>query len=95
MRQPPETEEAVLPCFGGLNAAAGLASKGHGTDFAACDTTVAGGAFGAAFAVPSVGYSVVYHVEMLLLFVTLIAVGPLVRHGVRSTNNVRIAPVIQ
>ncbi|NVO05113.1 MAG: MFS transporter [Rhodoferax sp.] len=39
----------------------------------------AGGAYGAAFAAPSTGYSVVYHVEMLLLFVTLVAIGPLVR----------------
>jgi BCD family chlorophyll transporter-like MFS transporter len=39
----------------------------------------AGGAYGAAFAAPATGYSVVYHVEMLLLFVTLVAIGPLVR----------------
>ena len=38
----------------------------------------AGGALGPAFASPSTGYSVVYHVEMLLLFVTLVAIGPLV-----------------
>ncbi len=39
----------------------------------------AGGAFGPAFAVPSTGYSVVYHLEMLLLFITLVAIGPLVK----------------
>jgi BCD family chlorophyll transporter-like MFS transporter len=39
----------------------------------------ADGSLGAAFAAPSIGYSVVYHVELLLLFVTLIAIGPLVR----------------
>jgi BCD family chlorophyll transporter-like MFS transporter len=27
---------------------------------------------------PSVAYSMVYHVEMLLLFITLIAIGPMV-----------------
>jgi BCD family chlorophyll transporter-like MFS transporter len=37
------------------------------------------GAFGPAVAVPSTGYSVVYHVELLLLFLTLIAIGPLVK----------------
>jgi BCD family chlorophyll transporter-like MFS transporter len=37
------------------------------------------GTFGAGMAVPSTGYSVVYHLEILLLFATLIAVGPLVR----------------
>jgi len=39
------------------------------------------GALGAALADPVTGYSVVYHVEMLLLFITLIAIGPLVGRG--------------
>jgi BCD family chlorophyll transporter-like MFS transporter len=39
----------------------------------------ASGAYGTAFATPATGYSVVYHVELLLLFVTLVAIGPLVR----------------
>jgi BCD family chlorophyll transporter-like MFS transporter len=34
---------------------------------------------GPALTDPSVGYSMVYHVEMLLLFLTLIAIGPLVK----------------
>ncbi len=37
------------------------------------------GAFGQALATPSTGYSVVYHTEIALLFVTLVALGPLVR----------------
>lgn len=37
------------------------------------------GALGEAMRSPSVGYSVVYHLEILLLFVTLVALGPLVR----------------
>ncbi len=37
------------------------------------------GALGAALSSPSVGYSVVYQLEILLLFITLIALGPLVR----------------
>jgi BCD family chlorophyll transporter-like MFS transporter len=36
-------------------------------------------AWSAEFADPALGYSVVYHVEMLLLFVTLVIIGPLVR----------------
>ena len=28
---------------------------------------------------PSAGYSVVYHIEIALLFATLVAIGPLVR----------------
>jgi BCD family chlorophyll transporter-like MFS transporter len=47
----------------------------------------AAGVWGADFADPAIAYSVVYHVEMLLLFVTLIAIGPLVRR--------RSAPVLQ
>jgi BCD family chlorophyll transporter-like MFS transporter len=37
------------------------------------------GALGQALASPATGYSVVYHIEIALLFATLIAVGPLVR----------------
>jgi BCD family chlorophyll transporter-like MFS transporter len=37
---------------------------------------------GPALTDPSVGYSMVYHVEMLLLFLTLIAVGPLVKRSI-------------
>ncbi len=37
------------------------------------------GNLGEALANPATGYSVVYHVEILLLFVTLVALGPLVR----------------
>lgn len=36
------------------------------------------GLLGAALTGPSVGYSVVYHIELLLLFMTLVAIGPLV-----------------
>ncbi len=39
----------------------------------------ASGALGDALATPATGYSVVYHTEIGLLFVTLIALGPLVR----------------
>ncbi len=37
------------------------------------------GTLGEALANPATGYSVVYHIEILLLFVTLVALGPLVR----------------
>jgi BCD family chlorophyll transporter-like MFS transporter len=43
------------------------------------------GTFGTALAHPATGYSAVYHVEMLLLFVTLVAIGPLV--GRRSATS--------
>ena len=37
------------------------------------------GALGPALSAPEVGYSVVYHIEIALLFATLVAIGPLVR----------------
>jgi BCD family chlorophyll transporter-like MFS transporter len=37
------------------------------------------GALGSALTDPSIGYSVVYHLEILLLFAALVAIGPLVR----------------
>ncbi|MFW5661637.1 MAG: BCD family MFS transporter [Oceanicaulis sp.] len=39
------------------------------------------GALGAAWQGPAVGYSVVYHVEIALLFAALAAIGPLARHA--------------
>jgi len=42
------------------------------------------GVLGAALAQPATGYSVVYHLEILLLFITLVAIGPLV--GRRSAT---------
>ncbi|MEO0973990.1 MAG: BCD family MFS transporter [Pseudomonadota bacterium] len=39
------------------------------------------GAFGPALAMQATGYSVVYHLEIALLFMTLAAIGPLVRAG--------------
>ncbi|WP_058556928.1 PucC family protein [Thiohalocapsa sp. ML1] len=39
------------------------------------------GVFGPVLMGPAVGYAVVYHLEIVLLFATLIAIGPLVTHG--------------
>jgi len=44
------------------------------------------GVLGEALAHPSTGYSVVYHIEILLLFATLVAVGPLVRPARHATT---------
>lgn len=75
--------------------AAGLAMFMGGALRDVVTHVTASGAFGAAFAVPSVGYSVVYHVEMFLLFVTLVAIGPLVKHGTHVAKHGQIVPVIQ
>jgi len=53
------------------------------------------GVFGPVLMGPSVGYAAVYHLEILLLFATLIAIGPLVTHGggnsARSSSRFGIA----
>ena len=47
------------------------------------------GRLGAGLSDPSLGYSVVYHVEIGLLFATLVALGPLVRVGILQPSENR------
>jgi len=42
------------------------------------------GALGRALDRPGIGYSAVYHIEIALLFATLIVLGPLVRTAIHS-----------
>jgi BCD family chlorophyll transporter-like MFS transporter len=53
------------------------------------------GLLGPALNMPSTGYSFVYHVEVALLFGTLVAIGPLVRyvpeHRQRSSSKFGLA----
>ena len=51
----------------------------------------AAGTWGADFADPALAYSVVYHLEMLLLFITLVVIGPLVRRHALARP---LAPVL-
>ena len=46
----------------------------------------ASGALGPALSGPEAGYSFVYHVEIGLLFATLIAIGPLVKTAIPSQS---------
>jgi MFS transporter, BCD family, chlorophyll transporter len=62
--------------------AAGLAMFFGGAIRDGVSSLATQGVLGTALAAPVTGYSFVYHIEMLLLFVTLIAIGPLV--GQRS-----------
>ena len=48
------------------------------------------GALGPGLSSASVGYSFVYHLEIALLFGTLVAIGPLVRVGERSSHPARL-----
>ncbi len=45
------------------------------------------GQLGPAFTGPAPGYSAVYHIEILLLFATLVVIGPLARHTLASPAN--------
>jgi BCD family chlorophyll transporter-like MFS transporter len=70
----------LLGAWGAVQAsAAGAAIATGGFIRDAGTTWSASGHFGAAAADPAWGYDLVYHLEILLLFVTLIALGPLVR----------------
>lgn len=76
----------ALGAWGAAQAtAAGLSIVIGGTLRDVVGGAATSGAFGEALMDPSVGYSVVYHAEIGLLFVTLIALGPLVR--VRGLTN--------
>jgi BCD family chlorophyll transporter-like MFS transporter len=72
----------ALGAWGAVQAAAAGLSMFLGGVLRDVVTTLSNeGALGTALTDPSVGYSMVYHVEMLLLFLTLIAVGPLVKRS--------------
>jgi BCD family chlorophyll transporter-like MFS transporter len=80
----------ALGAWGAVQAAAaGMAMFMGGALRDVVNTLTSQGAWGVGLTDPSVAYSVVYHVEMFLLFLTLIAVGPLVK---RSTNFTPVAP---
>jgi BCD family chlorophyll transporter-like MFS transporter len=70
----------ALGTWGAVQATAaggGIALGGGLRD--AVSSMASNGMLGRALTGPSVGYSVVYHLEILLLFATLVAIGPLVR----------------
>ncbi|MFN7276557.1 MAG: BCD family MFS transporter, partial [Betaproteobacteria bacterium] len=75
----------ALGAWGAVQAtAAGLSVAGGGALRDLASTLARSGDLGVALANPVTGYNVVYHLEMLLLFVTLVAIGPLV--GRRSSG---------
>nr|WP_316640882.1 BCD family MFS transporter [uncultured Roseateles sp.] len=70
----------ALGAWGAVQATAGGAAVGLGGGLRdAIDTLATHGWLGSAMSEPQVAYSVVYHLEIALLFGTLIAIGPLVR----------------
>ena len=70
----------ALGAWGAVQAsAAGLSIALGGALRDVVSSLAAHGMLGPALTGPSVGYSVVYHIEIALLFATLVAIGPLVR----------------
>jgi BCD family chlorophyll transporter-like MFS transporter len=77
----------ALGAWGAMQATAGgIAIAAGGAIRDAVSSLAAQGAMGEALRSASVGYSVVYHLEVLLLFVTLVAIGPLVRTPQRDSE---------
>ncbi len=71
--------------------AAGLAIAIGGVLRDVVGELAASGALGTALTDPSVGYSVVYQLEIALLFATLVAIGPLARY-MRVNKNQHLKP---
>ncbi|MGJ3264678.1 MAG: PucC family protein, partial [Salinarimonas sp.] len=69
----------ALGAWGAVQAtAAGLGIALGGAIRDGVDALAASGALGRALSGPEIGYHVVYHLEILVLFVSLVAIGPLV-----------------
>jgi BCD family chlorophyll transporter-like MFS transporter len=70
----------VIGAWGSVQAtAAGLAIAFGGAIRDSVSSLATQGALGPALNSPATGYSVVYHIEVALLFATLVAIGPLIR----------------
>ncbi len=78
----------ALGAWGAVQAtSAGLAIALGGAVRDGVASLAAHGSLGPALTGTSTGYSAVYQIEILLLFATLVAIGPLVRSGVRSRTD--------
>jgi BCD family chlorophyll transporter-like MFS transporter len=85
----PDTDRAgkglALGAWGAAQATAvGLATLIGGALRDAVNAAATAGAWGEALNTPATGYSVVYHLEIALLFLTLAVLGPLVTRGMRG-----------
>jgi BCD family chlorophyll transporter-like MFS transporter len=75
----------ALGAWGAVQATAGGIAIAMGGALRDIVTSLASqGSLGTALSEASVGYSVVYHLEIALLFATLVVIGPLVRTSVES-----------
>lgn len=77
----------ALGAWGAAQAtAAGLSIAIGGAIHDGVNSLAMSGQLGVALGNPATGYSVVYHLEILLIFATLVALGPLVRTRTRMTT---------
>jgi BCD family chlorophyll transporter-like MFS transporter len=83
----------ALGAWGAVQAsAAGIAIAAGGALRDVVGAAATHGKLGPVLAGPATGYGVVYHIELILLFATLVAIGPLVRSakgGARSAPSTR------
>ena len=80
----------ALGVWGAVQAsAAGTAVAAGGLIRDGVSILATNGVLGQAMDNPATGYSVVYHIEIALLFATLIAIGPLVRRTRRASLRAR------
>ena len=78
----------ALGAWGAVQAtSAGLAIALGGATRDAITSLAAHGALGPALHSASTGYGAVYQIEILLLFATLVAIGPLVRSGATAQES--------
>ncbi|WP_375464926.1 PucC family protein, partial [uncultured Methylobacterium sp.] len=85
-RAGPEDTGLALGAWGAVQAsAAGLAIAASGIVRDVGSGLATSGALGEAMSDPSIGYLIVYHIEIALLFATLVAIGPLVRERASPT----------
>ena len=81
------TAAMTMPAQGLAGRGLALGAWGAAQATAAGVSTLISGAWGPALNDPATGYSLVYHVEVGLLFVTLIALGPLVTMARRLSHS--------
>ncbi|MEL6790851.1 MAG: BCD family MFS transporter [Pseudomonadota bacterium] len=84
-----QTDSGIaLGAWGAVQAtAAGVAIAAGGMIADFFGGLAAQGALGPALTMPSTGYGIVYHIEILLLFATLAAIGPLAVHSPPPTDD--------
>jgi MFS transporter, BCD family, chlorophyll transporter len=95
---PPDQTGLAMGVWGAVQAsAAGLAIALGGVIHDTVSRLAMSGMLGAGLLDPATGYSFVYHLEIYLLFATLIAIGPLVRpargNPTRSPAGLQLAEV--